>query len=96
MAAPRLENVLLVPNLSYSLLSVSKASEAGKTTKFDNSGCEIRNKNEEEIGFATRVGNLYYLEYCRNAQKMNAAVANKERLWHRRYGHIGEQNCRRW
>ena len=40
----RLENVLLVPNLSYSLLSVSKASEAGKTTKFDKFGCEIRNK----------------------------------------------------
>lgn len=91
----RLENVLLVPNLSYSLLSVSKASEAGKTTKFDNSGCEIRNKNKEVIGFATRVGNLYYLEYCRIAQKMNAAEANKERLWHRRYGHIGEQKLQK-
>ena len=31
----RLENVLLVPKLSYSLLSVSKASSAGKVTKFD-------------------------------------------------------------
>ena len=38
-----LTNVLLVPNLSYSLLSVSKASSAGKTTRFDERGCEILN-----------------------------------------------------
>ena len=38
----RLENVLLVPDLSYSLLSVSKASEAGKTTKFNKTGTKRR------------------------------------------------------
>ena len=31
----RLENVLLVPKLSYSLLSVSKESSVGKVIKFD-------------------------------------------------------------
>ncbi len=34
----RLKNVLYEPKLSYNLLSVSKATEAGNTTKF---GCEI-------------------------------------------------------
>ncbi len=38
-----LENVLFVPKLAYNLLNVSKASEAGKTFKFNNSGCEILN-----------------------------------------------------
>ncbi len=47
-------NVLFVPKLSYSLLSVTKVSETGKTTRFNNSGCEILNGDH---AFATRVGN---------------------------------------
>ncbi len=41
-----LKDVLLVPKLSQNLLSVSKASELGKITKFNNSGCEILNRDE--------------------------------------------------
>ena len=92
----RLENVLLVPNLSYSLLSVSKASSARKVTKFDSSGCEILNEEKKVIAFATRVGNLYHLEHCGKPQSMNVADKNsKERLWHRKYGHLGEQNLQK-
>lgn len=92
----RLENVLLVPKLSYSLLSVSKASNAGKITRFDKSGCEILNENKEVIAFATRVGNLYFLEHCKKPQSTNVADNNgQERLWHRRYGHLGEQNLQK-
>ena len=40
----RLQDVLIVPTLLHSLLSVSKTSEAGKATRFDNSGCEILNE----------------------------------------------------
>ena len=90
-----LKNVLLVPKLSYSLLSVSKASEAGKITKFDNSGCEIINKDGRVIAFAIRVGNLYCLEVCRTSRKINVAEENKEILWHRRYGHIGTQKLQK-
>lgn len=50
-------NVLFVPKLSYSLLSVTKVSETGKTTRFNNSGCEILNGDHKVIAFATRVGN---------------------------------------
>ena len=81
----KLEKVLLVPKLSYSLLSVSKASEAGKTIKLNKSGCEIVNEKNEVIAFATRVGNLYHLEYCRRAECSHAVEGNKEQLWHRRY-----------
>ncbi len=49
----KLKNVLYVPKLSYSLLSVSKASESGKTMKFTKSGCEILNKQNKVIAFAT-------------------------------------------
>ena len=92
----RLDNVLFVPKLSYSLLSVSKASSAGKTVKFDKSGCEILNEQKSLIAFATRAGNLYHLEHCRNPQSVNVADKDsKEKLWHRRYGHLGEQNLKK-
>ena len=91
----KLENVLLVPKLSYSLLSVAKASEAGKTTKFNKRGCEIVNQNKEIIAFATRVGNLYYLEHRRRAQGSLVVEGNKERLWHRQYGHTGKQKLQK-
>ena len=91
------ENVLFVPKLSYSLLSVSKASNAGKTNVFDRSGCKILNEQKKVIAFATRVGNLYHLEHCRSKTELanTANKANKEKLWHRRYGHLGEQNLQR-
>ena len=63
-----LNNLLLVPKLSYSLLRVSIAASTGNVTKFDNKGCEIVNGKERVIAFATRVGNLYHLEHCRQPQ----------------------------
>ena len=92
----KLQDVLYVPKLSHNLLSVSKASEAGKSTKFNHSGCEILNKDNRVIAFATRVGNLYYLEFCRRGQQSNLAEeGNNEKLWHRRFGHLGENNLRK-
>lgn len=91
----RLEYVLLVPKLSHSLLSVLKASEAGKTTRFESSGCEIVNKDNKVIAFATGIRNLYYLEYCRKSQRVNVTEKSKERLWHRRFEHISEQKLQR-
>ena len=57
-----LRKVLFVPNLAYNLLSVSKAAEAGKTTQFDECGCQILTDDGKVIAVAKRVGNLYYLE----------------------------------
>ena len=42
-----LKNVLYVPELEYNLLSVSRAAEAGKTVKFNSSGCEFTNEHGE-------------------------------------------------
>ena len=86
-----LRNVLLVPKLAYNLLSVSKAAEAGKTTKFDKNGCQILNEDMKVIAVAKRVGNLFYLE-CEENQSLSVVAQSKERLWHRRYGHLGEQS----
>lgn len=59
-----LKKILYVPNLTDNLLSVSKVMEAGYTTKFSGTGCEIVDQREKVIALTTRVGNLYYLEYC--------------------------------
>ena len=70
-----------------------KRLRQGKTTKFDNSGCEILNKDKKVVAFATRVGNLHYLEFCWKPQQLNVVgKESKERLWHCRYGHLGEQS----
>ena len=60
----KLEKVLYVPKLSCNLMSISKMSEAGKTTKLSMSSCEIQIKDMKVIAFATRVGNLCHLEHC--------------------------------
>ena len=54
-----LKKVLLIPKLAYNLLSVSKASETGKTFKFDDTGCEIFNASSKCIASAAKVGSLY-------------------------------------
>ena len=87
--------VLYVPELSYNLLSVSKVVEAGNTTNFSKTGCEIVGQKGKVTAFATKVGSLHYLEYCRR-EKVNVTNSdNKEQLWHHRYGHLGEQNLQK-
>ena len=87
----RLQDVLYVPKLSHNLRSVSNASEAGKSTA---PGAKSSTRTTV-IAFATRVANLYYLEFCRRGQQSNLAEEGNEKLWHRRYGHLGENNLRK-
>ena len=86
----KLVDVLYVPKLSYSLLSVSKTIESGKTTKFNETRCQILGKNDKVIAAATHVGSLYYLN-CQVKQQVNAAQC-KEVLWHQGYGHLGTES----
>ena len=54
----KLVNVLHVPRLSFSLLSVSKGTGSDKITKFDETGCQILGKNHKVTAMATHVGSL--------------------------------------
>ncbi len=49
-----LNNVLYVLNLAYNLVSVSRATDSGKTVDFDESTCEFRNEEDEVIAFGLR------------------------------------------
>ena len=52
----KLLDVLHVPGLSCNLLSVSKAAENGKVTKFNKDGCKILNSDNKLIAKAKKLG----------------------------------------
>ena len=88
-----LNNVLYVPNLAYNLVSVSRATDAGKTVDFDDSTCEFRNEEDEVIAFGSRRGTLYFLKCTvKSRECANVTQENTKRLWHRRFGHLCEQS----
>ena len=94
-----LTKVLYVPELAYNLVSVARATEAGKDVQFDDSSCEFHNESGETIALGKRHWSLYYLEFAGKPQE-SVSVArnskvNKERLWHRRFGHLNEQSMQK-
>lgn len=95
----KLRDVLYVPKLSYNLLSVSKATDAGKTVKFSEAGCQIVDVKQELVAVATKEGSLYCLDCRMNPQQANAAEVRSEEtredVWHRRYGHLGVRNLQK-
>ena len=65
----KLANVLFVPDMKYNLLSISKASQAGKTIQFSKLGCEIIDPSSGEVlGSANKVGNLYYVDVAETSE----------------------------
>ena len=95
----KLHDVLYVPKLSYNLLSVAKAAQRGKVTKFTKSGCYILDKQHNLIAKASKVGSLYYLDHSpyQVQEEANSAKSSetKEDIWHRRFGHLGVRNLQR-
>lgn len=87
-----LHDVLHVPDLSCNLVSVSKASERGKVTEFNESGCQLKKPDGTVVAVAVRCGSLYFLD-CQPLEQANVAGSNED-LWHRRYGHLGYDGLR--
>ena len=91
-----LHNVLLVPDLAYSLLSVPAASNKGKVTSFSEMRCEIRDSKSKLIASGHREGSLYYLDHrgpIHQACSSSDSNSSKESIWHRRFGHFKEYKC---
>ena len=65
----KLHNVLYVPKLAFNLLSVSKATEAGKRVLFHPTDCQIVDCNDKVVALGVRKGNLYYLS-CQKVKLM--------------------------
>ena len=96
-----LRNVLYVPDLSYNLLSVAKATDSGKQVTFDDNGCDIKVKRTGKILLqAVKRRSLYYVNTSTKEKKVTQYAysmetpepISNERLWHSRYGHLGDQS----
>ena len=92
-----LSDVLYVPKLSNNLLSVAKAAQKGKVTKFTNDACYVLDKQHKLIAKASKVGSLYYLNHQSYSEEANSVKSpeTKEDVWHRRFGHLGLRNLQR-
>ena len=95
----KLSNVLYVPDLTYNLYSVSQAVSSKQTVEFSQTGCKVRNEENEVILAGKKVGNLFYLnstivKNCDNAVHIADQKKSKEALWHSRYGHLGTENMK--
>ena len=95
----KLHDVLYVPNLSYNLLSVSKATKSGKKVEFSEAGCEIMDENRMLIATATNIRSLYYLNCREDRRKVNVAAEKpsqetKGSIWHLRYC-LGTRNLKK-
>ena len=94
-----LHDVLLVPDLSYNLVSMSKATEAGKTVEFSNDVCSITNQWGKKIATASRISGLYYVDCQSNSCQVNTVRVkgqeSKKSTWHRRVGHLSESSLQK-
>ncbi len=83
-----INNVLLVPELGYQLLSVPMFDRSGLKTSFHSGRCTIV-RNSTTVATGTMVGNLYRLDTHSDDQNCSskALVASSLQLWHERLAH---------
>ena len=85
-----LHDVLCVSKLAYNLLTVSRATKAGKVTEFTDKTCQIFDADKRLIAIGS---SLCYLKHESPSQQANLAEGkSKKNIWHRRFGHLGTQN----
>ena len=91
-----LHDVLLIPELSYNLLSVTSAAKRGKTI-FTETMCEIRDSNSRIVALGRRDGGLYYLDHGGPVLRVHFSQhhnSTKKLTWHHRFGHLGTHGIR--
>lgn len=87
----KFHDVLYVPELTYNLLSVSKAVDKGISFTFRESECLIKDPNQKLITVAIKVGSLYCMTctklkdhvYSVSEKQPKKNHSSKEDLWHR-------------
>lgn len=89
------KDVEYVPNLCANLLSVRQLTQNGNKVVFEKNVCKIFNINGDLIGNAFVENDLYRLN-CKvhNFKEMSLVLKESSNLWHRRLGHICNENLR--
>lgn len=85
-------DIMHVPDLTVNLLSIFKMVSKGNTIIFDESGCSIYNKNDEQVAHVKPLNGVYKLQA--ETAKCMIAKGNSETAltWHRRMGHLNYQS----
>jgi hypothetical protein len=76
--------VLHVPKMNNSLISVSKLISEGLKVEFNKDGCKVNNVHETVVAQARREKNLYLLNINVRKESANVAKSLNEgaTLWH--------------
>ncbi|KXJ74708.1 hypothetical protein RP20_CCG013114 [Aedes albopictus] len=84
-----LTDVLYVPTLNSSLLSVAQLTERGFSVAFMQKGCEIANNAGKVVATGDRSGSLFILRISESAMEAQCKQHNEscQHQWHRRFGH---------
>ncbi|KAL5560474.1 hypothetical protein UlMin_036685 [Ulmus minor] len=85
-----IEDVLLVENLNYNLMSVSQLCDKGFRVIFMSSKCIIMDSFSDDIIFVgKRFENVFTIDIdvAKNVDKCFISISNESWLWHRRLGH---------
>ena len=89
-SSPLIEDVLLVENLNYNLMSVSQLCDKGFKVIFMSSKCIIMDSFSDDIIFVgKRFENVFTIDIdvARDVDKCFVSISNESWLWHRRLGH---------
>lgn len=81
-----LQNVLHVPTLKYSLLSVGVLIGRGLHVGFDRNGVSVKN-NDREILYGAKDGKMFSLHTTSQMSATEFACVASLNLWHKRLGH---------
>ena len=91
-----LNDVLHVPELSFNLISVAKASANGRRVTFADDTCKIFSTSNTLIGIGKKANKLYFLECDVNfACTSRPSNGNENYLWHQRFCHLGYDNMKK-
>lgn len=86
----RVQNVLFIPELDGSLLSVRKLTAEGFKVFFDRNGCSI-SLGGHVLAKATLRNNLFVLNQSYKANMISKCKSDCIHIWHRRFGHRSHQ-----
>lgn len=84
----QVSEILHVPNLAVSLLSVYKIASNGNTVIFNADGCRILNSKGKEMVKCKAENGVYKLCTDFSECMIAESVQNDVEIWHRRLGHM--------
>ena len=84
----------VLSGLSYNLLSVVKMTDRGRKVSFCESWCQVVDNRKRVVACTKKKGGLYHLIFTHSTHHVVNMVESKETLWHRRLGHLGENNLK--